>query len=174
MEFLEDPNYITKEEDWFGHKINKNDIFQLADDQIRRLFEEDVKSETDLLMDIDEEGDCVFSEEEKDGKKLTLDERVEKKWKKKNEEKRAKTGKKGGSYIHDLCQNYARGGNPRDIPVLLGKLLNALKSIPPTSVQCERAFSTTGQYATKVRSNLNDETLSSLVFLKYHNTNKQD
>ena len=84
MEFLEDPNYITKEEDWFGHKINKNDIFQLADDQIRRLFEEDVKSETDLLMDVDEEGDCVFSEEEKEGKKLTLDERVEKKWKKKN------------------------------------------------------------------------------------------
>ena len=76
MEFLEDPNYITKEEDWFGHKINKNDIFQLADDQIRRLFEEDVKSETDLLMDVDEEGDCVFSEEEKEGKKLTLDETV--------------------------------------------------------------------------------------------------
>ena len=109
-----------------------------------------------------------------EGKKLTLDERVEKKLKKKNEDKRAKTGKKGAQYVKDLCQNYARGGNPRDIPVLLGKLLNALKSIPPTSVQCERAFSTTGQYATKIRSNLNDETLSSLVFLKYYNTNKQD
>ena len=174
MEFLEDPNYITKQEDWFGHQINKSDIFQLADEQIRRLFEDDVKSETDLLMDVDEEGDCVFSEEEKEGKKLTLDERVEKKLKKKNEDKRAKTGKKGAQYVKDLCQNYARGGNPRDIPVLLGKLLNALKSIPPTSVQCERAFSTTGQYATKIRSNLNDETLSSLVFLKYYNTNKQD
>ena len=71
-----------------------------------------------------------------------------------------------------MCQNYARTGNPRDIPVLLKKLLDALKSIPPTSVQCERAFSTTGQYCTKLRTNLNDTTLSALVLLKHHQNNQ--
>ena len=88
------------------------------------------------------------------------------------EKKKTKSGKKGAKYVKDLCQNYARTGNPVDIPNLLKKLLEALKTIPPTSVQCERAFSTTGQYCTKVRSNLNDETLSSLVFLKHYQINK--
>jgi hypothetical protein len=46
------------------------------------------------------------------------------------------------------------------------KLFNALKCIPPTSVESERAFSITGQFATKLRTKLDDDTLSSLVFLK--------
>ena len=66
----------------------------------------------------------------------------------------------------NLCKTYAKSGSPSDIPPLLLKLFNALKSIPPTSVDCERAFSITGQYATKLRTSLNDETLDSLVFLK--------
>ena len=54
----------------------------------------------------------------------------------------------------------------QDIPLLLRKLFNALKCIPPTSVESERAFSITGQFATKLRTKLDDDTLSSLVFLK--------
>ena len=44
--------------------------------------------------------------------------------------------------------------------------MNALQSIPPTSVESERAFSITGQFATKLRTKLADNTLNSLVFLK--------
>jgi hypothetical protein len=44
----------------------------------------------------------------------------------------------------------------------LRKLFNALKCIPPTP----GAFSITGQFATKLQAKLDDDTLSSLVFLK--------
>ena len=54
----------------------------------------------------------------------------------------------------------------QDIPLLLRKLFNAQKCIPSTSVESERAFSITGQFATKLRTKLDDDTLSSLVFLK--------
>ena len=54
----------------------------------------------------------------------------------------------------------------QDIPLLLRKLFNALKCISPTSVESERAFSITGQFVTKLRTKLDDDTLSSLVFLK--------
>ena len=73
-----------------------------------------------------------------------------------------------------MCQNYARTGNRRDIPALLKKLLDALKTIPPTSVQCERAFSSIGQYCTKLRTNLSDETLSALLLLKHHQNNQNE
>jgi hypothetical protein len=48
----------------------------------------------------------------------------------------------------------------------LRKLFNALKCIPATSVESKRAFSITGQFATKRRTKLDDDTLSPLVFLK--------
>ena len=57
-------------------------------------------------------------------------------------------------------------GIQSDIPLLLMKFFNALKCIPPTSVESERVFSITGQFATKLRTKLDDDTLSSLVFLK--------
>ena len=166
--FLHNPDFLNQDEDWLGHTINKKEIFNLASEQIQRLFPDDFQSERETLMDVDQDGDTKFSEEEEDGRELTLDEQLEKRWRKDEQEAKAKTCKKGTKFVKDMCQNYARTGNPRDIPVLLKKLLDALKSIPPTSVQCERAFSTTGQYCTKLRTNLNDKTLSALVLLKHH------
>jgi hypothetical protein len=69
-------------------------------------------------------------------------------------------------FVIDLCKTYAKCGSPGDIPPLLNKLFNALQSIPPTSVESERAFSITGQFATKLRTKLADNTLNSIVFLK--------
>lgn len=43
---------------------------------------------------------------------------------------------------------------------------NALKTVPPTSVESERAFSAAGAICTKIRSSLNDETLDTLCFLR--------
>ena len=45
-------------------------------------------------------------------------------------------------------------------------LFNALKTIPPTSVEAERAFSSLGLFATKIRSLLQDDTLDALTFFK--------
>ena len=45
---------------------------------------------------------------------------------------------------------------------------DALTSIPPTSVEAERAFSATGNFLTKVRSRMGNDTLSMLCFLRHH------
>ena len=44
--------------------------------------------------------------------------------------------------------------------------------IPPTSVECERCFSTCGKICTKVKSSLSNELISALVFLRSYLTNK--
>ena len=51
-------------------------------------------------------------------------------------------------------------------PKNLDMIFNALKTIPPTSVEAERAFSSLGLFAIKIRSSLQDDTLDALIFLK--------
>ena len=68
--------------------------------------------------------------------------------------------------IENLCDSYDLCGIQSGIPLLLRKLFNALKCIPQNSVESERAFSITGQFVTKLCTKLDDDTLSSLVFLK--------
>ena len=58
--------------------------------------------------------------------------------------------------------------NPEFRPQILEKLYNALLGIPISSVEAERCFFTTGNFSTKLQSNLSDETLSALVFLKHN------
>ena len=48
----------------------------------------------------------------------------------------------------------------------LDNLFHALMTAKPTSVESERTFSVGGGFATKLRSRLNDNTLSGLVSLK--------
>lgn len=50
----------------------------------------------------------------------------------------------------------------------LEALYQALLTIKPTSVSCERTFSVAGNFCTKIRSSLSPTTLSNLVYLKYH------
>ena len=52
--------------------------------------------------------------------------------------------------------------------VTLEKLYQALCSIPATSVESERAFSAVGLFVTKLRSNLGDKSIDSLLFLRSH------
>lgn len=49
---------------------------------------------------------------------------------------------------------------------MLEQAYQMLKSIPPTSVEAERAFSCANQFCSKLRSKLSDDTLNYLVFLK--------
>ena len=52
------------------------------------------------------------------------------------------------------------------------KLQEALLSIPPTSVEPERSFSSAGLLCTKIRSRLSDEALNDLVYGKSHMLDK--
>ena len=62
--------------------------------------------------------------------------------------------------------------NSGDLRPRLKLLLQALKSIPATSTDCERAFSVASNLLTRVRNKLEDETLDALSFAKaYLNRN---
>ena len=47
----------------------------------------------------------------------------------------------------------------------LEKLYAVLKTIKPTSVKAERAFSALGYFVSKIRNRLNDDTIDALLFL---------
>ena len=53
-------------------------------------------------------------------------------------------------------------------PGKLEQLFKALLSIPPTSVEAERAFSAAGLFTTKLRSRLSDKPINALCFLRSH------
>ena len=53
-------------------------------------------------------------------------------------------------------------------PNNLEKLYAALKTIKPTSVEAERAFSALGCFVSKIRNRLNDDTIYALLFLRHY------
>ena len=50
----------------------------------------------------------------------------------------------------------------------------ALDTIPPTSIESERAFSAAGLFITKLRSRLADDTLDSLCFIRSYFKNQKN
>lgn len=56
----------------------------------------------------------------------------------------------------------------------LQQTFNFLLSIPPTSVEAERAFSSTGILCSKLRSRLGDATLDTLLFLRAYYCNRNE
>jgi hypothetical protein len=50
-------------------------------------------------------------------------------------------------------------------------LFNALKTVPPTSIESERAFSAAGLFITKMRTRLSDCSIDHLCFLKSYYKN---
>jgi len=50
----------------------------------------------------------------------------------------------------------------------LKRVYEALCSIPPTSVESERAFSAAGLFSTKIRTRMQDRTLTGLTLLRQH------
>lgn len=55
----------------------------------------------------------------------------------------------------------------------LVSVMEALETIPPTSVECERAFSAAGCFVTKRRSRMNSQTIDTLCFLKSYFLNEK-
>jgi len=51
---------------------------------------------------------------------------------------------------------------------MLKPLLEMLMTVPPCTVESERAFSSANNFCRKIRTNLGDESLNALVFLKYY------
>ncbi|XP_065642979.1 uncharacterized protein LOC136074572 [Hydra vulgaris] len=94
-----------------------------------------------------------------------------------NNEMKMKTVPKTKQNINDLIKMvrkelsiFEEDGGTRGTNLTL--VYDYILTIPPTSVEAERAFSLSGMLCTKIRSSLNDETLYNLCFLRAYFNNK--
>ena len=156
--YLQDPAYIQSEKDQFGEKIGKTAILLLAKKIVSRLFPDYNSVNEDDGMVVDD------SETQIDPMEQTFDQRLKFKLKEARSKKPSSGIKSGG--VENEFKNFEQ--NPQFRPPILEKLYDALLGIPVSSVEAEKCFSTTGNFSTKLRSRLGDETLSALVFLKHN------
>ena len=70
--------------------------------------------------------------------------------------------------LPEIKQQFASFDATGKLPPTLDNILIALKSIPPTRVEAERAFSAAGLFLTKLRSQLDDKTIDILCFLRHY------
>ena len=176
MSFLENPSSWNRERDFFGENVNQNEIKKLATDLCCRLFPDSVVHPHGFQVDRD--GDVsIFEGTELEKRDLhneafiSIKERLTKIL---DESKNINDPKPidGNASVSDEMNNFAL--NPRKMPSILLKLFRALKTIPPTSVEAERCFSTCGIYVTKMRTSLNDDSINSLIFLKKYYKQKEN
>ena len=84
--------------------------------------------------------------------------------------RKSTTSSKNNEDIADNFNYLSKEMNPFEITGTKSKNLmlleESLYSIPPTSVEAERAFSAAGLFNTNLRSSLSDSSLDTLVFLK--------
>ena len=69
--------------------------------------------------------------------------------------------------LHQVKREMAIFESTGERPACLQKIFRAIKTLPPTSVEAERAFSSAGLFITKIRSQLSDRSIDSLCFLRY-------
>ena len=69
--------------------------------------------------------------------------------------------------LHQVKREMAIFESTGERPACLQKIFRAIKTLPPKSVEAERAFSSAGLFITKIRSQLSDRSIDSLCFLRY-------
>ncbi|GFW61209.1 DUF1758 domain-containing protein [Trichonephila clavipes] len=104
-------------------------------------------------------------------KPLTLDEKLEKAIYSKTKVLYCST-KKSTSFNKIMKQEMQLFDSTENPSPNIIKLCDALKTIPPTSVEAERAFSAAGFFVTKLRTRLNDKSINCLCFLKSYFKNE--
>lgn len=135
---------------------------------IKRLFDEEVN-----CVEI-EEAQCVDSDSESDESQelvpvRNLNERLVDAISAALKTKPIKTKSINKKNIQKELQFYESTGNKTKN---LDKLLEALMTIQPTSIESERTFSTSSNFCTKKRSSMSDSTINALSFLKSYFGNK--
>ena len=69
--------------------------------------------------------------------------------------------------LHQVKREMAIFESTGERPACLQKIFRAIKTLPPKSVEAERAFSSAGLFITKIRSQLSDRSIDLLCFLRY-------
>ena len=152
---------VLNQDDQFGNKIkNKKIIANFANNLIQRLFQ---PSEEDSDVDIKENNGDMSDDIRNNNNELTLAQELKCFIKTSDFQMKIDKGEIGSKLVKkEMALFEASKSKPKNLDMLF----NALKTIPPTSVEAERAFSCLGLFATKIRSSLQDDTLDALTFLR--------
>jgi hypothetical protein len=142
-------------------------IVHLASSLLHRLFFEEANNDNDFDVKIEVETETeVCSNEEETNRKRTLEERFNEFMSKSSNKLPAnRSTTRLGSTSTQAERIIFESTKKR--PENLEKLFKALKTIPPTLIEAERAFSTAGIFITKLRNRLSPKTINALIFLKH-------
>ena len=157
--------YLENSEDYKYSSLkfeSRTKLAQFAQILYDRLFpHEERDGDVDIFSDVDQQ-----QTEDIPQKKSKLADELEcfLGKRQKIKEKRGNVPKEDTLVIMGREMNVYESSGER--PFSLERIYKALITIPPTSVESERAFSALGRYATKVRANLEDNTIDKLCLLK--------
>ena len=167
--YLEDSEFASGKDkkDIFGHKIVKTHIKNFAVDLVSRLFKDfdanAMNQDKDDQEDVEE--DVMITDEPEKSLSERLDEYL------------ASSSKPANNFVLDKKDISAVVGHEMKLFEQTKKLPRngflqlihtALLTIPPTSVESERAFSIFGYFCNKLRSSLKSATINALIFLREH------
>ena len=144
-----------QESDFMGVKVTEKNVFQMAEQLFERL-----------------DFSTSLQNQNRDEEEINVSEKTEEELDIKSELQKAidnsLCNEKSSTAKYTITADLKLHESQKQKTNKLDLLYNALLTIKPTSVEAERTFSVSGNFATKIRSTLNSETLSALVCLKCH------
>ena len=163
MEYLANPNYTKWKTDAFGEKIDASNIKKRAVKMITRLFPQ---SEQDESIDSNEN---VMQEDSQTAmQEDSQDQSMEQQFASIYDQKGAPEDKPVYDFSKVMKYEFSAFEQSGKRSETLENLYEALCTVPPTSVESERAFSTVGLFATKIRSSLADNSIDALLTLRVY------
>ena len=160
LKYLKNASYLDQPQDQFGHKVKRPKIAALATNILQRLFlHYDGNEDNPENLNVD--GAMVVLDQEKP---MTLAQELHAFV----EDDETEDTKNTDLSAHVVQKEMLLYETSKRRPENLERLFTALKTIKPTSVEAERAFSALGYFANKIRSQMNDATLDALIFQRQY------
>lgn len=154
LKYLQNSEFFASADENMFSRCTKTSALQFADNQFNRLFHN--YFQTDENSDADCDFDCSSSN-------ISFEKELNNAIDNASINVRAKTSNRSKNILKSEFKLFEatgkRGSN-------LEHLYNAVLTIKPTSVESERSFSVAGNFATKIRNKLSNETLNALCVLK--------
>jgi len=168
--FLQEPNIQEREHDNYGifNQTSKSSFITQIISLIERLYFNDAtETEVTESENIDsEEADDVEILDNSTNSQLTLKEKLKQRVMERTKQV-TKVKNKSRSEIRKIIRAEMNYYNEEGIKgKYLSRVCNYLKTVRPTSVEAERAFSASALLLTKICSSLSDESIDNLTFLR--------
>ena len=160
FEYLKKSSCINQPEDHLGHKICRQKIAAMATTLIQRLFG---NNKSDKVASNEEVTTSNTNGQETQTQMTLAQELYAFVADDKNEEEQYNNVSSRGVQKEMMLYEITKTR-----PNNLEKLYAALKTIKPTLVEAERAFSVLGYFGSKIRNRLNDDTIDALFLRHYY------